>query len=861
MFIGKIKWISFILLAGLVALSGCDGQGEFGDGEGPSFGDGFMVVDIFNPENDSLHGVDAEGNPLPIPFNYSATEGSLTNEGLVDIDTTRLEANIHKIASKETNTSHLESVPINNLAVGAALPRVNDGLHKLEFKIRDADGNLSIIINTYFRTDYTPANITAVTPGDVINDPTPVLTYTIDDACWETNSCNETVLVNGVPVDERNGQSLPALNDGNYTVEILYVDEAGNRATTSYTFTVDATPPEIIEPARVPAPDPTQPASPPVIEADIAINVTDANVVFTSSESGSATVNLDGTSVATLDVQAGVENSVPLNGLSTGTHTVNVTVTDTVNNTTVKTYNFQVDLDAPALVVRLPKNLYNTRTVPIATEVFETGLVMNYQLKEIDQGIIVTNYVMAADLQSLTVEADGAYELSVTATDPAGNFTTVGTIFTVDTTPPLVEITSPAHGSTVKSNAPILTVDSTEEASYSVKVYLWEGEFRDYTLNDLVTTHLGEPLTGLVDNRVYTVVVEITDQAGWVGSSYSTFTVDAQGPFISIINPENNEESNNGKINLKYNTHNASHIEVYVASPADPEPIAPVAVREIIPVQPVPRTYQETLDKDALGNPLGNGTYTIIVKAFDRMLNNHPGTEARVTVRMDNDKPSVGISSPGGEDVYYNSSQNVSLSYTVSNADSMVVKVDGIIRNEITLSSSQPVNLGTFATEGAHSVTLEATNANGTSTVTRYFHIDNTAPIVSIISPASGSTFTTGQSISLEYYITDRSKLASGVVRVNGTVVDNAGSGYDLSGLGVGTHTVEVSVTDMADQTGGSSTTFTIEQEPVVEEDDDRRGKSSCYFEALEATGGEKGNQFAKILRKCTSDENSRHHR
>ncbi|MCB1055201.1 MAG: M36 family metallopeptidase [Acidobacteria bacterium] len=90
----------------------------------------------------------------------------------------------------------------------------------------------------------------------------------------------------------------------------------------------------------------------------------------------------------------------------------------------------------------------------------------------------------------------------------------------------------------------------------------------------------------------------------------------------------------------------------------------------------------------------------------------------------------------------------------------------------------------------------------------------NTAPVVSITSPANGSTFTQGASVSFAGTATDAedgniSGSLSWASSLDGPI--GSGASFSTSGLSVGSHTITASVTDSGGLPGSDSITVTID--------------------------------------------------
>ncbi|QWV93144.1 putative Ig domain-containing protein [Geomonas oryzisoli] len=173
------------------------------------------------------------------------------------------------------------------------------------------------------------------------------------------------------------------------------------------------------------------------------------------------------------------------------------------------------------------------------------------------------------------------------------------------------------------------------------------------------------------------------------------------------------------------------------------------------------------------------------------------------------------------------------LSYSVSEG-SEVVKLDGI---EIGTRSGYILPpLG----DGPHTVRVEASNTAGTGYAEATFVVDRVAPVVTITSPASG---TTDNSQPLLAYSASE---GAPVVKLDGVVV-SVPSGSALPQLADGIHTVRVEATDGAGNVGFAEVSFTVDTVHLVLSVDPLPSLMNSNSFVLTGTRDSRANYFSVI--------------
>jgi len=253
----------------------------------------------------------------------------------------------------------------------------------------------------YYNTSSVPINITANDSRSIIS----TVTAEIDGVR------NVTLTLNGTYYTGNTG----TLSDGNHIITIFANDTAGNMdSSANVTFTTDTTSPVIT-----------------VNTENGAYFNNGSNILnFTVTE-----VNLDNITVLNVSTPIGIENSTGnyLNVLEfvDGFYNITITVNDTAGNTRNATVTFTVDTVNPEVTVNNPVNgtAFTTNSAAInltandslsgvSTVTAEIGNVRNVTLT------LNGNYYTG----NTGTLSNGNYEITITATDLAGNVNSSETV-------------------------------------------------------------------------------------------------------------------------------------------------------------------------------------------------------------------------------------------------------------------------------------------------------------------------------------------------------------------------------------------------------------------------------------------------
>ncbi|EGT4257078.1 BapA prefix-like domain-containing protein [Citrobacter amalonaticus] len=319
---------------------------------------------------------------------------------------------------------------------------------------------------------------TDVTAPDITEPDAPVVSAIIDDAGAQKGNLSDsqrtddntltfngtgepgatiTILDGGTPLagtatvgsDGRWILTTPTLGDGDHTFTVTATDAENQTSTPSapITITVDTTPPAI---PVVTLTDNTGSNAGTVLTNN---DVTDATqpVLSGSGTAGDTITVYDGTAIigTTKVAENGSWSFTPTPALGEGDHTLRLTASDPLGNTSEKSYPITITVDitapdAPALTLTdgangpLTDGQATRETQPVLSGTGTDGDIISIY----DNGDLVTSVTVTNGVWSYTSDAlnEGDHVFTLTSTDPAGNISEpsapIGIL--VDTTPPAV---------------------------------------------------------------------------------------------------------------------------------------------------------------------------------------------------------------------------------------------------------------------------------------------------------------------------------------------------------------------------------------------------------------------------------------
>jgi RHS repeat-associated protein len=351
----------------------------------------------------------------------------------------------------------------------------------------EADSNLDGVITSFDYTQWRanvgvatplrPLNVTLALPGGLyqLPDGTVVTGSSTIVVGGKTGAGDAVALETGTDSGFDEGQTTAdsggsysfttGLQTGANTLQVRARDTFGQAAFASVGVSLDTQAPVVT------LTSPTAPVT------------TNANVTLT----GQVTDNLAGVASLQAAVDQGAYQAVsfdgqgkfsfptalPLDGSADGSHTVLLRATDHVGNvSTPLAYTFTLDTTPPVVSVSSPAAGLTFRTDPTVTgQATDTLSGVASLAAAVDTGAFAPVALDAADHFSFTPalpldgSADGTHVVHFQAADRAGNVSAVTNLpFSLDTTPPVVSISSPAAGLTFQTN-PTVTGQVTDALS------------------------------------------------------------------------------------------------------------------------------------------------------------------------------------------------------------------------------------------------------------------------------------------------------------------------------------------------------------------------------------------------------------
>jgi hypothetical protein len=375
------------------------------------------------------------------------------------------------------------------VANGSAIDTSTLGPHAFAVTATDTAGGTATVTHHYTVTDVTPPTVTITTPaaGAVYNRGAAV---TAGYTCADEAGGSGLKPTGGCVGPVANGAALDTTTLGNHDFTVTATDGAGNSTPVTRSYrVVDGVNPSVD--LRTPPEGATYPRG-SVVAADFSC----ADDVSVAGCTGT------------------VADGAPIDTVALGSHQFSVTATDGAGNQATVSHSYTVtDVSPPTVELRRPAE----------GAVFGRGEVVEADFACADEtggsGLVANNGCAGSSPSGGAIDTSilGTHEFDVTATDIAGNATTVTHSYTVvDRTSPVATVLWPRDGDVYARGALV-------PAQYTCADEVGGSGLRPYA-SCIGPVAIGSPIdTWTLGDRQFTVTAN--DAAGNVSWTTNTYTV------------------------------------------------------------------------------------------------------------------------------------------------------------------------------------------------------------------------------------------------------------------------------------------------------------------------------------------------
>jgi hypothetical protein len=573
---------------------------------------------------------------------------------------------------------------------------------------------------------------------------------------------------------ERNN-SLQRISDRNFTntsfnpspgqsqLEVQIRDTDGEENSSSVAFTYDPFKPNI----TILSPENNSSTRQGFeLNATTTDNITSTNLLGRISNA-SGTVN-----------QLTPNTTVDAENLTEGGYNITVSSTDGANNTATRNLSLRVDRTAPSIQPLTPGsasgnvsvNASITDTSPIANTSFNLSNSTNSTTGKLNQTI------------NTSLLEDGDYNLSLSATDTAGNNGTNITNLTIDNTPPEVAFGTENFVSN-EFNTTLFIQDDTNTSTELV--------LRNSTFSRALEPNSSASTSTLRQGN-YTLEANVTDGAGNLKSENIEIEIDQSAPNLTVLNPEN-QTTLTGDTDVN-------------ATAADGD----TSVSNVgFALESLFSRRSGTLNTTLDTRSLADGNYTLNITAFDRVgnINSTP-----LAVTLDNAPTIASTTIPRNGNI--SGTEDVNLSFReASEIDTSSFTVFNTTGNQ---TGARDINTTLDTQElvdGEYNLSIEANDTSGNQLETNIsFTSDNTAPELSVNLSKPDKSGYYGQNATAKISCSDQT---SGIGLVDTTPGPSSDSGdVNLTLTKQGNNTIEFMCLDQARNQDNESRNIAIDMRP-----------------------------------------------
>jgi peptidyl-tRNA hydrolase len=734
----------------------------------------------------------------------SPADGSVTDDTTPTISGTGAEpGSTVTVRDQDDNVICVDStVDVDGLWSCDASPDLAEGSYTFTATATDDAGNTSPVSNAVdVIVDTTAPAVTLTTPANNVTYNTSVVA--VDFSLTETNPGTSVCTITGpggpYEVDPcTDGQDLPALPDGDFSIEVQHTDAAGNVGTSaSHDFTIDTTAPS--------APTIDSPADGSVT------NDTTPTISGNGAEAGSTvTVRDQNNNVICTDTSVGVDGLWSCDAspaLSQGDYTFTATSTDDAGNTSAESNAVDVKIDAtapsaPTITSPADNTVTNDTTPTISGNGAEAGSTVT--VRDQNNNVICTDTSVGVDglwsCDASPVLSQGDYTFTATATDDASNTSAASNAvdLEVDATNPAVTLTTPANNATYTTS--VVAVDySLTENNPGTTLCTITGPGGPYVVSPCTD---GSNLPALPDGD-FSIQVQHTDAAGNVGTSnahdFTIDTADHTAPSPPTIDLPTDD------------TVTADSTPTISGSGAEPGSTVTVRDQNNAVVCVDTSVVADGLWSCDASPALADGSYTLTAKATDAA-NNESAASNAVDITVDTTPPPAPtIASPVDGATIADNTPTITGTGGQPNG-SILVYVDGVVVCTTTAngSGSWSCTPGGALSDGPHTLTATtkdpAGNESSPSTAV-HITVDTTPPHGNVVQETGSGA--NGENPTFD--ISSDDPTATTTCSLDGGASYACSSPHTPPGkLTPGTHTLTVTFTDGLGNSSQETITFVI---------------------------------------------------
>ena len=560
---------------------------------------------------------------------------------------------------------------------------------------------------------------------------------------------------------------------------------------------------------------PTLAISTPISSGTYYTNLTTVALTGTSSDNVQVfNVTWTNSANATNGTASGTTSwSIPSISLAAGTNTITVTASDTAMNTTSQVITVVQDSVPPSVAITSPTTnpTYITAISPltlsgtVSDNVGVAGVSWSNAANSTNGGATVTSGTWTSTAITL---AAGLNNITVKATDLAGNSANVTLGVTYDPNPPTLTITAPTGGTTYSTNLPSVTLSGT--ASDAITSITKVQYINTTTTAPPPSTASGTASwsTGAIALASGTNVINVTatNAAGTTTTKTLNVIEDTTPPSITISTPTTGST---------YITNVSTVTLTGTASDSGGSGLATVTWAN--PATSGSGTASGTSSWTVSNIGLAQGTNAISVTATDGAGNTSVKT---LTVTYDPVPPSVIITTPASTPTY---TTNATANLAGTASDNVAVALVEWRNNGAAFASAAGTTTWTVSNvalvAGTNTIDIRATDTAGNTFVKSVvINRDNVPPSISISVPAANPFYTTASTIGMSGTSSDNTGVSLVDYQVNGGGFTAASGTTSWSiaavSLVAGTNTVNVRATDLAGNTTIASATIIRDNTP-----------------------------------------------